>query len=332
MGEKTFRSVLITGGAGFIGSHLAEALLASGHRVTVIDDLSTGRWTNVEHLESREGFRVIVASAAEPAILEREVPEHDLVYHLASAVGVRLIIDRPVHTAQTIFNVTDAVLGACSRYRKPVLLTSTSEVYGKSTSIPFREDADVIMGATEKRRWAYACGKALDEFLALAHFYETRLPVFIVRLFNTVGPRQSSQYGMVLPTFVEQALAGKPITVFGDGSQRRCFCSVSDVIDALVKIPRAQAAMGKVVNVGSQEEVSIRGLAERVIALSGSRSTVEIVPYEKAYGAGFDDMARRVPDLTRAAELVGWRPRKGLDDIIRDVIQDVRGRGTSRSV
>jgi UDP-glucose 4-epimerase len=329
MVERAYRSVLITGGAGFIGSHLAHALLEQGHSVTVIDDLSTGRWSNVEHLEGNERFRVIVASAAEADLLNREVPKHDLVYHLASAVGVRLIIEKPVQTAQTIFNVTDAVLAACSRYRRPVLITSTSEVYGKSTTVPFREDSDVIMGPTEKRRWAYACGKALDEFLALAHFYETRLPVFIVRLFNTVGPRQSSQYGMVLPTFVEQALREKPLTVYGDGSQRRCFCSVSDVIEGLIQLPRKGAAAGQVVNLGSQEEVSIKGLAEKVIKLSGARSKIEIVPYEQAYGAGFDDMARRIPDLTRAQNLIGWNPKKSLDDIIRDVIQEVRQRVAS---
>jgi UDP-glucose 4-epimerase len=296
MVERAYRSVLITGGAGFIGSHLAHALLEQGHSVTVIDDLSTGRWSNVEHLEGNERFRVIVASAAEADLLNREVPKHDLVYHLASAVGVRLIIEKPVQTAQTIFNVTDAVLAACSRYRRPVLITSTSEVYGKSTTVPFRE---------------------------------TRLPVFIVRLFNTVGPRQSSQYGMVLPTFVEQALREKPLTVYGDGSQRRCFCSVSDVIEGLIQLPRKGAAAGQVVNLGSQEEVSIKGLAEKVIKLSGARSKIEIVPYEQAYGAGFDDMARRIPDLTRAQNLIGWNPKKSLDDIIRDVIQEVRQRVAS---
>ena len=324
--SRSFRSILITGGAGFIGSHLAERLLAMGRRVTVIDDLSTGRWGNIEHLESHPSFRAIVASAAEPGLLATEVPAHDLVYHLASAVGVRLIIERPVETAQTIFNVTDAVFSACSRFRRPVLLTSTSEVYGKSTAVPFREDADTVMGPTEKRRWAYACAKALDEFLALAHFYETRLPVFIVRLFNTVGPGQSSQYGMVLPNFVEQALAGKPVTVFGDGSQRRCFCSVSDVVEALVKLPQIGRAAGMVVNVGSQEEVTIKELAERVIKRCNSTSTIELVPYERAYGEGFDDMPRRVPDLTRAIELMSWRPQRTLDQIISDVAAYARTR------
>lgn len=325
-GSRNFRSALITGGAGFIGSHLAERLLGLGKQVTIIDDLSTGRWTNIEHLESHPHFRAIIASAAEPDLLAKEVPQHDLVYHLASAVGVRLIIDRPVETAQTIFNVTDAVFSACSRYRRPVLLTSTSEVYGKSTAVPFREDADTVMGPTEKRRWAYACAKALDEFLALAHFYETKLPVFVVRLFNTVGPRQASQYGMVLPNFVEQALAGKPVTVFGDGLQRRCFCSVSDVIDALVALPQVPRAAGMVVNVGSQEEVTIKELAERVIRHTGSKSAIELVTYEKAYGTGFDDMPRRIPDLTRALELMGWKPKKTLDQIIADVTAETRAR------
>lgn len=324
MTSTSFRSALITGGAGFIGSHLCESLLADGYRVTVVDDLSTGKWENIEHLQDNPNYRVIIASASERPLIEHEVMQHDLVYHLASAVGVKLIIQQPVRTVDSIVRTADVVLNACARFRRPVLLTSTSEVYGKSTNVPFREDDDVVMGPTEKRRWAYACAKALDEFMALAHYYETRLPVFIVRLFNTVGPRQVSQYGMVLPTFVEQALTGRPLTVYGDGTQRRCFCSVFDVVEALKKLPTARAAAGKVVNVGSNEEVSILDLARRVIAITGSRSEIRFVPYQQAYGADFDDMQRRVPDLTRVQTLIDWKPRWKLDDIIRSVAEHLR--------
>jgi len=321
---NSVQKVLITGGAGFIGSHLAESLINSGSRVTVIDDLSTGKWSNVEPLQQSGRFQLIVASAGEQGLMYDAVAEHDLVYHLASAVGVNLIINRPVATVETIFHTTDVVLKACARYRRPVLLTSTSEVFGKSEDIPFKEDADIVMGPTEKRRWAYACAKALDEFLALAHYYESQLPVFIVRLFNTVGVRQSSQYGMVLPKFVEQAVKGDPITVFGDGAQRRCFCSVHDVVRALRALPFAREATGKVVNIGSQEEVSMTELAQRVRALAGSHSPIEYVPYEKAYGAGFDDMRRRVPDISRIAAYIGWQPEHDLKAIITSLLAATR--------
>ena len=321
------QKILITGGAGFIGSHLAEALLRGGSQVTVIDNLSTGKWSNIDRLKEHPGFRAVIAACEERPLMELEVSQHDLVYHLASAVGVKLIIERPVETVETIFHGTDVVLKAASKFRRPVLITSTSEVYGKSEEIPFREDADVVMGPTSKRRWAYACAKALDEFLALAHFYQTNLPVHIVRLFNTVGPRQTGQYGMVLPSFVRQALDNQPLSVFGDGSQRRCFCSVFDVVDALVRLPLTPAAAGKVVNVGSQEEVTIQELAERVRAQCRSRSEIVHVPYESAYGPGFDDMRRRVPDLTRVRELIGWAPRHNLDAIITQVAEAMRSSG-----
>jgi len=321
---NTARRVLVTGGAGFIGSHLCDSLTNAGSSVTVIDDLSTGKWSNVEHLQQTGRFELIVASAAEEALMYDMVAKHDLVYHLASAVGVNLIINRPVSTVETIFRTTDVVLKACARFRRPVLLTSTSEVFGKSEEIPFREDADIVMGPTEKRRWAYACAKALDEFLALAHYYESQLPVFIVRLFNTVGVRQSGQYGMVLPKFVDQALKGDPITVFGDGGQRRCFCSVHDVVRALRALPFAREAMGKVVNIGSQEEVSMTELAQRVRTLARSSSPIEYVPYEKAYGAGFDDMRRRVPDTSRVAAYIGWKPEHDLDAIIASLLSAAR--------
>jgi UDP-glucose 4-epimerase len=313
------KRILITGGAGFIGSHLTEALLRTGSRVTIIDDLSTGRWENLDHLKGSSNLKVIISSAADTALLEREVPRHHFVYHLASSVGVKLIIDQPVQTVQNIFQTTEAVFEVCSKYRRPVLMTSTSEVYGKSENIPFQEDADIVMGATSKRRWSYACAKALDEFLALAHFYETNLPVFVVRLFNTVGPRQASRYGMVLPNLLEQALAGRPMTVYGSGSQSRCFCSVHDIIEALTKFPDRPEASGTVINLGTQEEISITGLAQRIKKLTNSPSEIVYVPYQEAYGPGFDDMKRRVPDITRAGKLLDWRPSRTLDQIITEM-------------
>jgi UDP-glucose 4-epimerase len=315
----TYEKVLVTGGAGFIGSHLCELLLRQGRSVTVIDDLSTGRWANIDHLKKDPRFRVIVASATERELVTEEVARHDLVYHLASAVGVKLIIDQPVKTVETIFHATDVVLGACARYHRPVVITSTSEVYGKSEQIPFLEDADVVMGPTEKRRWAYACAKALDEFLALAHYHQSLLPVHIVRLFNTVGPSQTGQYGMVVPSFVRQALGGQPLTVYGDGTQRRCFCSVHDVVEGLFRLPMNEDSAGQVVNLGTQEEVSIRELADVVIDVCRSDSPIEFVPYEQAYGTGFDDMMRRVPDTTRAAQLIGWDPAWRLHEIVEEI-------------
>ena len=313
----TPKRFLITGGAGFVGSHLTESFIKTGHQVTVIDDLSTGRWENIGHLEGNPAFHAIVASADDRALIEREMPRHDFVYHLASAVGVQLVIDRPVETVQRIVRTTDVLVEAAARYRKPILLTSTSEVYGKSESIPFREDDDVVMGATCKRRWAYASAKMLDEFLLLAQYYQSSLPVYIVRLFNTVGPRQSGQYGMVLPRFVSAALAGKPLEVFGDGNQQRCFCSVFDIVSALAALNKTPQAIGKVINLGSNEEISMIDLAKRVVRICKSSSAIINVPYDKAYGPGFDDMRRRVPDISRAQEILGWTPTTSLDDIIR---------------
>jgi UDP-glucose 4-epimerase len=318
-----YRRILITGGAGFIGSHLTEQLLSRELGVTVIDDLSTGSWRNLDHLSHDKRLRVIVASAGDPKLLEKEVPRHDFVYHLASAVGVRLIIDQPVQTVQNIVQTTEVVMQMCSKYRRPVVVTSTSEVYGKSEAIPFREDADVVMGATSKRRWAYACAKALDEFLVLAHSYETNLPVFIVRLFNTVGPRQTGRYGMVVPNLIEQALSGKPMTVFGSGRQSRCFCSVHDVVDALTRFLERPEAAGKVINIGTREEITIMALAHQIKQLTGSVSDIVLIPYEQAYGQGFDDMMRRVPDLTRAKELLGWAPKRTLNDIVTEIASGV---------
>ena len=312
--------ILVTGGAGFIGSHLCRSLLADGQDVLVLDDLSTGCYENLDGIEDGQHLRLIVDSVNNPAIVEECVRQCSAVYHLASAVGVRLIIEQPVKTIESIVGGTEVVLKACSRYRRPFLLTSTSEVYGKGSKVPFSEDDDTVMGATSVRRWSYACAKALDEFLALAYWTESRLPVTVVRLFNTVGPRQTGQYGMVVPTLIKQALAGEPMTVFGDGEQRRCFTHVQDVIWCLRRLLTCQEARGQVVNVGNDSEITILDLAKRVKELTGSRSEIELIPYEKAYGEGFDDMRRRVPSLKKAANLVGYRPTRSLDDILNDVI------------
>ncbi|MGL4944595.1 MAG: GDP-mannose 4,6-dehydratase [Thermoguttaceae bacterium] len=312
---------LITGGAGFIGSHLAERLIDEGHFVTVIDDLSTGSWSNVAALERNRRFRAIISDAADERLIGEEVPKSQYIFHLASAVGVQLIVDRPVDSVQRIIRATDTVVAAAAKFRTPILLTSTSEVYGKSSAIPFREDADVVLGATQKCRWAYAAAKMVDEFLMLAHFRETSLPVVIARLFNTVGRRQSPHYGMVLPRFVDAAVAGRSLRVFGDGQQTRCFCSVNDVTSGLVALSRTPNAVGQVVNIGSDEEVTINDLACRVIALASSTSAIELVPYHAAYSSDIDDTPRRVPDLTRARKLINWQPQQRLDDIIRDVLK-----------
>jgi UDP-glucose 4-epimerase len=315
--------ILITGGAGFIGSHLADRLIQDGHDITVIDNLSTGRYSNVAHLEDHERFHLIIDTVLNERLMEELIRETDRVYHMASAVGVRLIMERPVQTIETIFRGTDVVLGFCSRYRKRVLIPSTSEVYGKGATVPFRESDDLLTGATEKHRWAYACAKTLDEFLALAHWKETRLPVVIVRLFNTVGPRQTGQYGMVVPRFVHAAVRNEPIEVHGDGNQSRCFGHVSDVVEGLVKLLETPECFGQVINVGNDEEVSIKELAEKACKLTGSSSQIRFVPYSEVYGDGFEDMRRRVPSLEKARALVGYRPTHSLVDIINDVAAEV---------
>jgi UDP-glucose 4-epimerase len=316
--------ILITGGAGFIGSHLAERLLKEGEQVLVLDDLSTGRFENVAHLEGHPDFELRVASVTDPDVVESCVTSCRRVYHLASAVGVRLVVDQPVRTIETIVNGTDTVLRSCARYRRPILITSTSEVYGKGIRVPFREGDDCVMGPTTTRRWAYACAKALDEFLALAHWQESRLPVVIARLFNTVGPRQTGRYGMVVPRFVAQGLAGEPITVYGDGTQSRCFAHVADVVDALIRLLNEPRAFGQVFNIGNDEEITIGRLAERVRVLTGNRSPVRLVPYDDAYPAGFEDMSRRVPDLGKIRALIGYEPKHRLDEILVDVLEDQR--------
>ncbi len=325
----TEKRVLVTGGAGFIGSHLVQRLLADGLHVTLLDNLSTSQFSNVAHLESNHNVTVIIDSVFNESLVSELVRASDQVFHLASAVGVKLIMDQPVKTIETIFGGTDVVLRNCSRYRKPVLLTSTSEVYGKGTAIPFREDDDVLTGATCKHRWAYACAKSLDEFLALAHWKETRLPVSIVRLFNTVGPRQTGQYGMVVPRFVQAALRGEPIQVHGDGEQTRCFAHVTDVVEGLVHCLETPAAIGKVINIGSNQEVSINELARLVIELTSSKSEIRHVAYDEEYGEGFEDMRRRVPCLERAQDLINYQLSRDLTTVIRDIIDDLSSRSHS---
>jgi UDP-glucose 4-epimerase len=315
---------LLTGGCGFVGSHLADHLLAAGHGVLVLDDLSTGAYRNIAHLDGRAGFRFMQGTVLDAALVSEAMATCDAVFHLASAVGVKLIMERPVETIETIFQGTDVVLRAACRYRTPVLLTSTSEVYGKSENVPFQEDGDRLEGPTTKHRWAYACAKALDEFLALAHWKQSRLPVIVTRLFNTVGPRQTGQYGMVVPTFVRRALAGEPLEVHGDGLQRRCFAHVHDVVEALAALMECPEAHGEVVNVGSQEETTILELATRVKALTGGRGEIRLLPYAQVYGDGFEDMRRRIPALDKVRRLIGWKPRRTLDDILRDVIAHQR--------
>ena len=314
---------LITGGAGFIGSHLAEALLDAGHEVEVVDDLSTGSMENIEHLKNRRGFQYVIDSVTNEDLLAEQTDRCDVVFHLAAAVGVKLIVERPVHTIETNVHGTEVVLTQAnknSQKKKLVIVASTSEVYGKSTEIPFREDADLRLGATWKHRWAYACSKALDEFLALAYWKEKKLPVIVVRLFNTVGPRQTGQYGMVVPNFVKQALAGQPITVFGDGSQSRSFTYVGDVVDALMRLVDEPKAVGEVFIVGNGQEISILGLAEKIKEMTGSQSEIVKVPYDQAYGAGFEDMPRRVPDITKLQKFTGYEPKVQLTEILTRVI------------
>ena len=314
--------ILITGGAGFIGSHLADRLIAQGHEITVIDDLSTGRYLNIAHLEDGANFRLIIDTVLNEKLMEELVRETDRVFHMASAVGVKLIMERPVRTIETIFRGTDVVLGLCSRYRKRVLIPSTSEVYGKGATVPFKEDDDLLTGATDKHRWAYACAKTLDEFLALAHWKETRLPVVVVRLFNTVGPRQTGQYGMVVPRFVHSAMKNEPIYIHGSGEQSRCFGHVSDVVDGLVKLLETPICFGQVINLGNDEETSIKALAEKAISMTASSSELKYIPYEEAYGEGFEDMMRRVPSLEKAKRLIAYQPTRTLEDIINDVARE----------
>ena len=318
--------ILITGGAGFIGSHLADAYLERGDVVDVIDDLSTGSIQNIRHLKDNPRFHYTIDAIQNQPLLAELIDECDVIFHLAAAVGVKLIVESPVRTIENNVHGTEVVLSLANKKKKKVLVASTSEVYGLSSEVPFREDGSLVMGATTKGRWSYACSKAIDEFLALAYWRERKLPTVIVRLFNTVGPRQTGQYGMVIPTFVRQALAGRPITVFGDGRQSRCFGYVGDVVDALIKLMDHEKAVGEVFNIGSNQEITIMELAKRVKELTGSDSEIVLVPYDEAYEEGFEDMPRRIPDISKVGALVGFRPRMSLDGILRSVIDYQSGR------
>jgi UDP-glucose 4-epimerase len=316
--------VLITGGAGFVGSHLSEALLERGDEVFVIDDLSTGSIDNIGHLKGHPKFHYTIDTVTNEPVLAELIDRCDVVVHLAAAVGVKLIVEQPVHTIETNVHGTEVVLKHANKKKKLVLVASTSEVYGKSADVPFSEDQDLVLGATTKHRWAYACSKLIDEFLALAYWKERKLPVIIVRLFNTVGPRQTGQYGMVIPNFVRQALAGKPITVFGDGEQSRSFTYVGDVVRAMVALIDEPRAVGHVFNIGNGQEISIADLAAKVKAMTGSSSDIVRIPYDQAYEAGFEDMPRRVPDISKIKALVGYTPTVELDEILTRVIEYFR--------
>ena len=316
--------VLITGGAGFIGSHLSEAFLGRGDEVSVLDNLSTGSIDNIAHLKGHKRFSYTIDTVENEQLLAELIDRADVVVHLAAAVGVKLIVEQPVHTIETNVHGTEIVLKHANKKKKLVLIASTSEVYGKSASVPFTEDADVVLGPSSKHRWAFACSKLIDEFLALAYWKERKLPVIIVRLFNTVGPRQTGQYGMVIPNFVRQALAGQPITVFGDGTQSRSFTYVGDVVRALVALIDEPRAVGQVFNIGNGEEISIGALAERVKAAAGSTSEIVRIPYDQAYESGFEDMPRRLPDITKVRQLVGYDPTVGLDEILERVVEHFR--------
>ena len=311
---------LITGGSGFIGSHLAGTLLERGDEVYVIDNLSTGSIENIEHLTDHPRFHYIIDTISNEPVTAELVDRVDTVFHLAAAVGVRLIVESPVHTIETNVHGTETILTIANKKKKKVIIASTSEVYGKNINVPFREDSDLVMGPTNKGRWSYACSKAIDEFLALAYFKEKKLPVVIVRLFNTVGPRQTGQYGMVIPTFVKQALSARPITVFGDGTQSRCFTDVSDVVKGLADLAVHPGAVGEVFNIGTGNEITILDLAKKVKEMTGSKSEVVLVPYEKAYEEGFEDMPRRVPDISKIRELIGYKPSLTLDQTLQRVI------------
>ena len=312
--------VLITGGAGFIGSHLCDAYLQRGDEVFVIDDLSTGSIENIRHLKDNPRFHYTIENVQNQPVTAELVDQCDVIFHLAAAVGVKLIVESPVRTIETNVHGTEVVLSLANKKKKKVLIASTSEVYGLSAEVPFREDGNLVMGATTKGRWSYACSKAIDEFLALAYWREKKLPTVIVRLFNTVGPRQTGQYGMVIPTFVKQALAGRPVTVFGDGNQSRCFCYVGDVVGALMKLMDDEKAVGEVFNVGSNQEITIMDLARKVKELTNSESEIAYVPYDEAYEEGFEDMPRRIPDISKVNALVGFRPEMTLEGILKSVI------------
>jgi len=318
---------LITGGAGFIGSHLAEELLRRGHEVFVVDDLSTGSINNIRHLKTHDRFHYTIDSCSNHHLMAELVDGCDKIYHLAAAVGVKLIVESPVRTIETNIRLTEIMLGLANKKKRPIFVASTSEVYGKSEQFPFNEDGELVMGATTKGRWSYACSKAIDEFLAIAYWKEKKLPTVVARLFNTVGPRQTGQYGMVVPNFVRQALAGQPITVYGDGKQSRCFTHVSDVVRALIDLMNHEPAYGNVFNIGNNVEITIGDLAKQVREMCASKSEIVYIPYEKAYEQGFEDMPRRVPDLSKIKNTIGWSPTIALPQILNDVIEHQRRAG-----
>ena len=315
---------LVTGGAGFIGSHLADELLRRGHEATVVDDLSTGSIDNIKHLKGRKGFSYTIDTCANVPVMAELVDSCDRVVHLAAAVGVKLIVESPVRTIETNVRLTEVMLTLANKKKKPILVASTSEVYGKSDQFPFREDGDLVMGATNKGRWSYACSKAIDEFLAIAYWKERKLPTVVARLFNTVGPRQTGQYGMVIPTFVRQALAGVPITVYGDGQQSRCFTHVSDVVNGLIGLVDNERCYGQVFNIGNTGEITIGNLARQVKEMCDSKSEIVLLPYEEAYEQGFEDMRRRVPDISKIDAAIGWKPTIPLPKVLKDVIEYFR--------
>ncbi len=315
---------LITGGAGFIGSHLSEHLLAEGYEVTIIDNLSTGRFENIAHLADHARFRYAIEDIRNQTVMDRLVSECDVIYHLAAAVGVFSIVSNPIETIEVNIGGTQVVLQTARRYRRKILIASTSEVYGKGVAVPFRESDDRVIGPTDKSRWSYAASKALDEFLGLAYYRAVGLPVVLFRLFNTVGPRQVGHYGMVVPRFVQWALAGETLQVYGDGLQSRCFCNVKDVVDAITRLSQTPDACGQVFNIGNDEEITIHDLAQKVIARVGSPSTIKLVPYEDAYEPGFEDMRRRVPSLEKIGQAIGWEPTTALDETIDQIVDYFR--------
>ena len=316
--------VLITGGAGFIGSHLAERLVAEGHSVCALDDLSTGRRENLASLEGSNRFRLVTGTILDPCLVQALVDEAEVIFHLAAAVGVKLIMDEPSRSILTNINGTENVLKAALKDKKLTFVASTSEVYGKATKFPFSEDDDLTIGATKNLRWSYASAKQLDEFLTLAYVREVGLPAIVLRFFNTTGPRQTGRYGMVLPNFVQSALEGRPLMVHGTGEQTRCFGHVADVVESLVRLMDTPAAQGEVFNVANDQEVSIRGLAEQVIAATGSASEIRLIPYSDVYPVGFEDMARRLPDVSKLERTIGFRPRRPLAEIIHDIVAEKR--------
>ncbi len=311
---------LVTGGAGFIGSHLAEQLLKDGHRVMVIDNLSTGSLRNIERFRSEPGFDFIEGDICDAELMEAPVKQCDMIFHLAAAVGVNLIVKDPVHTIETNIGGTEVVLNVANKFGKKILIASSSEVYGKSEAAPFCEDDDIVLGSTTLSRWSYACSKAVDEFLGLAFYQQFGLKVVIARFFNTIGPRQTGRYGMVVPRFIERALKNKPVVIYGTGQQSRCFCYVEDVVEATISLMNREEAAGKVYNVGSDEEITIESLADKIIEMTGSRSKKEFISYEQAYGRPIEDMMRRVPSLERIKETVGWVPRRSLTESLRLII------------